>query len=213
MSEDVFNLKFIIMKRVIYAILLMSFVGNFMSSCNKEKNPNSGALESFSKLKSPAEQRLAFNLLTASEREILVSSHIDFCLSFFDLTSSQKFVLNEAKKNVPSFFQKTSREENKELLSLEMQISKHFSMVDSQTKELIFSTMVLSEEDVDNWNKLAVPPPVYSGDCTCSTSSDYCSRNGSGVKCLQGGCGASKWGCGTLWAYACGGMCFAVLAA
>lgn len=62
----------------------------------------------------------------------------------------------------------------------------------------------------DNCNKI-VAPPVYPSGCTCSISSDYCSGQGSEVKCLKGGCHVSGWDCGTLWYYACGVMCFTVL--
>lgn len=198
------------MRTVIYGLLLVVCVGNFMLSCNKQEESNSGVLENFTKLKNSTEQRLAFNLLTTNEKVVLISAHIDFCLSFFDLTSSQKIVLTEVRKNLPSFFKNKSQEENEELLLLEIQVSKHFSTMDSHTKELIFSTMVLSEADVDNWQGLPTVPP-YSSNCACSTSSDYCNRSSSGTKCLKGGCNASNLGCGTLWAYGCGGLCFTVM--
>lgn len=199
------------MKRIVYGLLLMLAVGSFGSSCNKKEVSNSGVLESFTKLKNPTEQRLAFNLLTTNERVVLVSGHIDFCLSFFELTSSQKSVLKEAKKNLYSLFKsKLLLKENQDLLMLEIQISRHFLTMDSDTKELIFSTMVLSEEDVDKWQGLPTNPP-YSSNCTCSTSSDYCGRSSSGTKCLKGGCNASNFGCGTLWYYGCGGLCFTVM--
>lgn len=191
--------------------ILFIAVGLFLFlSCKKGSAPDSGVLESFAKLENPAEQRLAFNLLTVDERALLVSDHIDFCLSFFDLNSDQKNVLNEAKVNLSSFFKDTLPEENPDILLLEKQIVKHFSEMDLKTKELIFSTMVLSEEDVNDWNGLPVIPP-YSMNCTCSTASDYCDRSDSGVKCLKGGCNSSAWGCGTLWFYACGGLCFTSL--
>lgn len=188
---------------------ILSFVAGvfLLLSCQKDLVPDSGVLVSFSKLKNPVEQRLAFNLLTTEEQVVLVSNHIDFCLSFFSLTPSQEKVLNQAKRNLPSFFKYRLPEENQKLLLFEEQVVEHFSNMDPKTKKLIFSTMILSETDIDHWSELPTTPP-YSSNCSCSTVSDYCD---SGSKCFKGGCNSSDFGCGTFWIYSCGGLCFTSL--
>lgn len=44
-----------------------------------------------------------------------------------------------------------------------------------------------------------------SGDCTCSTESDYCSDFGG--YCSSASCSTTSSGCGWLWSYSCNGAC------
>ncbi len=202
-------------------ILLLSLFLSVFISCSKSSrfgtvDTNKSIheiLDNFKDISTQNEQKIAFSLLTNAERVILAKDHINFCISYFNLNNTQVFILEQIKLKLNSMINDTIPETNLDVLWMEEQINLHFTSLDTEELTLIFSSMVCSVEDLDEW---MAPGPVGGGgagvDCNCSVASNYCTGitggGGSWIPCkTKTNCKDSSWGCGSLLLYACKGIC------
>ncbi len=197
------------MRKLIFflgGVVLLSFL-----SCSKTQNlrtKNSTALESFQNFEKRIDQRLAFNLLTVTEKAALAKEHIDFCISYFNLSTTQISILENVKSDLKDIYSSTDPENEPCLIQLALDIDQYFTNLSDLDGQLIFDSMVTNEEGV---NEMIVYNPDKGGTgCTCSTKSSWCSSSpyGPRILCDKSACmNTTTWGCGTLWGYACNGKC------
>lgn len=180
-------------------------------SCNKEQHSpvvsKSKTIENFEKIGEQTDQRMAFNLMTIQEKELVVAKHLSFCVQYFHLNTAQIQILKEVKANLHAIFSSENPENSPLMIQLEEDIQTHFSNLDPYTQSLIFDSMVDSEEDISN---MPVGNPNAATNCTCSPKSNWCSGWGQGsvVNCNTSKCNMThSSGCGTFWSYACNGKC------
>lgn len=193
-------------KPLLFAVGLL-----FIVSCNKTQHNSlaskSEAVENFEKIREQTDQRMAFNLMTSQEQEIVVAKHISFCLQYFHLDNRQIQILTEAKANLHEIFISENPENSSLMIQLEEDIQQYFSNLDPYIQSLIFDSMVKSEGDIAN---MPIADPNTPTNCTCSTRSNWCSGWGQGsiVTCNSNACNIEHpKGCGTFWQYSCKGKC------
>lgn len=205
----IITLLFLVMLR---KILFTGLSFTLLISCKKTDTTLSSSTKtqtsrSFEKIFDQGAQRMAFSLLSSDEQVNIAKSHIDFCINYFHLNSNQINVLNTTKQNLSKIYQTNDPEHCPELIQLENDIRQYFSQVNEATQQLIFDSMVNSEEGVAN---MPIADPNTPTNCNCSTQSNWCSGWGQGsvVNCNTSACNIThKKGCGTFWGYSCKGKC------
>jgi len=193
---------------------LIFFLGGIMLSgiisCSKSENPeteNAQAIQSFQNLEKKTDQRMAFSLLTVNEKVELAKEHIDFCISYFNLTSTQVGILENVKSNLKNMYSSTDPENEPSSIKLALDIQQYFSSLTDLDGQIIFDSMVTDEGGV---NEMIAHNPDKVTTCTCSSKSNWCSSSpyGPRITCDKTACNEmTTWGCGTLWNYSCNGKC------
>ncbi len=179
-------------------------------ACSKSANvktERSEAVESFQNLEKSTDQRMAFSLLTVNEKVDLAKEHIDFCISYFNLTSTQVGILQNVKSNLRDIYSSSDPENEHALIALALDIQQYFSNLSDRDGQIIFDSMVTDEDGV---NGIATHNPDKIVSCTCSSKSNWCSSSpyGPRITCDKSACNdQTSSGCGTLWGYACNGKC------
>lgn len=173
-------------KTLIVPIVCLVLIGlsGWIGGAHSKPSAQDQAYANLSALPLPA-RRDAFRAMTNEQRSSLWRTHLAKALNERELTGQQRAIIAQAVGlATPEFF------------------AHHGSLDSLQIKD-----MFTGKDAREIFAQLGGPEPVarrnhVATDCSCSHSSDYCSTN-----CAGNGCVNSDYGCGTLWLFACDGLC------
>lgn len=195
------------MKKLMFFLGGIVLLGSISCSKSNERAENSEAIQSFQNLEKSTDQRMAFSLLTVNEKVELAKDHIDFCISYFNLTSTQVGILQNTKLKLRDIYSSSDPENDPNAIQLALDIQQYFSNLSDRDGQIIFDSMVTDDEGV---NEMVTHNPDKVTTCTCSSKSNWCSSSpyGPRITCDKTACNElTNSGCGTLWGYACNGKC------
>jgi len=211
------------MKKLIFLFFLCF---SLFISCKKANNTtfqkvNEDAIMTVMQLKTNSQIKNAYTLLNSNEKLELWNRHFEYFINSKDLTEEQisfitSFKTNWLKKDVFEKTSKTFKKFNQELPNIKYNSLVLFGVSDTYTllfdltafknkylkQKIIGEQNRNTEKDAHNQNgQSGVFGP--SNDCKCSKTDPYCSVG----DCIDNGCNQSSFGCGTLWLFACNGVC------
>lgn len=191
----------------------------FFFSCNKQDvNNEKLSMNEDSNLKiakavsliSKVVRKLAFSMLSSSEKYILWVQHLENAKNNPNLTRQQKQLIDEAKQFISiSFFEGNKSTKNKSFDIWKYRVSQHFN---DKLKASVFNEIANERRDIYANNSGRPTPPV---NCGCHDASDFCSRlNYTVLFCshyftcdTDTDCLPEDSGCGWFWAESCDGKC------
>lgn len=203
------------MKKPLILGFLLSFV---LFACSKEaEKPKSlstvtekktEAVKSFARIENDASKRMAFDLLTTDEKVELAGLHLDFCITYFDLTQVQKTVLQNIKTKLHLLYT-GDPEENEHIMILDLDVNEYFSNLDYVIAQIIFDSMITDEEGVAAFIAGGTDAISAGVECQCNQRSNWCTVSPFSPKipCDPNCRNQTTRGCGNFWVSACNGRC------
>lgn len=167
----------------------------------------------------PEDQKTAFIALPALEKAQVWIAHLNQFEKSLRLSNDQKVAVDLLiSKLQPSIFIFNSTENNGFKNEEPVLHKKFINLFGDQLSKKILNSLqnVIPEnssQKIQNAYRITVTPNVTTiPECTCSSSSDYCSCPSGDEPyhcpwCQSSNCKTSSWGCGTLFFYSCGGIC------
>jgi hypothetical protein len=148
-------------------------------------------------------QKQIFNSLSAEKKALLWHDKLSQVLSDNKFTDYQEQLLKLIDDKISEGVYVVGSDEETSFKEVF-----HSDWLNKAKGQFVFDElmMIISKLDDYDQNKILIGGGVGDrfDDCECSVKSDWCSF---GMSCKIQHCNDSAHGCGTLWTYACRGMC------
>jgi len=183
-------------------------------SCRKQSDPisslNTASRKTDKNLLAkfpPQNQRLIYNLLTATEKSDLWAYHlVEGCAQINANKVQKQFIESLVSRFTADFFNQTILNEGYSIIKLSQEANKLFTK--DEYVYLFFTLEANYKTFLTNYHREGDQEQDFGSldksKCGCSTKSDFCTGV---LHCAPADCITSSAGCGFLFFFSCNGIC------